>query len=74
MSARCTELHAIDMICFGWCSCLEKTGVKAVGHLELRVMSVSIRFSAEHQGTGGIFRLFHYEFSLFALPPEQLFS
>lgn len=62
VSACCTELHVIDMTLFGWCSCLEKTGVKAVGHLELRVMSVSIRFSAVHQGTRGVFRLFHYEF------------
>lgn len=40
MSARCTELHVIDMICLGWCSCLEKAGVKAVGHLEMSCFNV----------------------------------
>lgn len=64
----------MDLIRFGWCSWLEKTGVKAVGHLELRVMSVSIWVCAAHRGTRGIFTLFHYEFLLPALPPEQLFS
>ena len=56
VSTRCTELDVMDLIRFGRCSWLEKSGVKAVDHLELRVMSVSIWSSAERRRNRGIFK------------------